>query len=100
MGARTSALDPRAKLTPTYKVGCKRLIISSDYYPALQKPGTADGVRHVVDTIILGTGYDAAAHWPTSKFAAPMAALSRTRGTRPECRPISARRSPASPTCS
>ena len=70
--------DPelRAKLTPTYKVGCKRLIISSDYYPALQKPGvtletapiarvepdaivTADGVRHVVDTIILGTGYDA-----------------------------------------
>lgn len=69
-------LDPRAKLTPTYKVGCKRLIISADYYPALQKRGvkletaaiaraepdaivTADGVRHVVDSIILGTGYDA-----------------------------------------
>ena len=65
----------RARLTPSYKVGCKRLIISSDYYPALQKPGvtletaaitrvepdaivTADGTRHVVDTIILGTGYD------------------------------------------
>ncbi len=66
----------RAKLTPSYKVGCKRLIISSDYYPALQKPGvtletsaiaridpdavvTIDGKRHLVDTIILGTGYDA-----------------------------------------
>ena len=66
----------RAQLTPTYKVGCKRLIISSDYYPALQKPNvrletagiarieadavvTDDGRRHAVDTIVLGTGYDA-----------------------------------------
>lgn len=70
--------DPalRAKLTPDYKVGCKRLIVSSDYYPALQKPNvelvadaiagvdadavvTADGRRRPVDLIIFGTGYDA-----------------------------------------
>ncbi|MFC3712895.1 flavin-containing monooxygenase [Sphingoaurantiacus capsulatus] len=70
--------DPvlRAKLTPNYKVGCKRLIVASDYYPALQKPNvelvidsieridatgivTRDGVHHPVDAIVLGTGYDA-----------------------------------------
>ena len=68
--------DLRAALTPNYKVGCKRLIISSDYYPALQKPNvsletsgieriepdaviTSDGQRHEVDTIIIATGYDA-----------------------------------------
>jgi cation diffusion facilitator CzcD-associated flavoprotein CzcO len=70
--------DPilRRKLTPNYKVGCKRLIISSDYYPALQKSNVelvteavvlaergaiidGAGRRHGVDAIILGTGYDA-----------------------------------------
>lgn len=70
--------DPtlRAKLTPDYKVGCKRLIVASDYYPALQKPNvelvtdgiarldatgivTADGTHRAVDAVILGTGYDA-----------------------------------------
>jgi len=70
--------DPelRAALTPNYTVGCKRLIISSDYYPALQKSNvtletspivriepdaiiTADGKRHAVDTIVIATGYDA-----------------------------------------
>ncbi len=68
--------DPelRAKLTPTYTPGCKRLLQSNDYYPALQRPNvsvetekiievvpsgivTADGVRHEVDTIIYGTGF-------------------------------------------
>jgi cation diffusion facilitator CzcD-associated flavoprotein CzcO len=70
--------DPtlRKRLTPDYTVGCKRLIISSDYYPALQKPHVelvsagvmridrtgvidATGRRHEVDAIVLGTGYDA-----------------------------------------
>ncbi len=68
--------DPelRAKLTPTYRPGCKRLLQSNDYYPALQRPHvrvetekivalrpegvlTADGVLHEVDTIIYGTGF-------------------------------------------
>ena len=69
--------DPalRAKLTPTFRAGCKRLIISDDWYPALARPNvdvvtdaitevrpegvvTADGTLHAVDTLILGTGYE------------------------------------------
>ena len=68
--------DPelRATLTPTYTPGCKRLLQSNDYYPALQRPNvtvetekiieirptgivTADGVLHEVDTIVYGTGF-------------------------------------------
>ncbi len=32
--------DPelRARLTPDYTIGCKRILLSSDYYPALQRP--------------------------------------------------------------
>jgi cation diffusion facilitator CzcD-associated flavoprotein CzcO len=68
--------DPelRAKLTPDYTPGCKRLLPSNDYYPALSQPNvdvvtekiievrphaivTADGTEHEVDTIIFGTGF-------------------------------------------
>jgi len=68
--------DPelRAKVTPTYTPGCKRLLQSNDYYPALQRPNvtvetdkileftptgivTADGVEHQADVIIYGTGF-------------------------------------------
>jgi cation diffusion facilitator CzcD-associated flavoprotein CzcO len=68
--------DPalRAKLTPDYTLGCKRILVSDDYYPALTRPNVevlTDGVREVrprsvvttagaeleVDTIILGTGF-------------------------------------------
>ncbi len=70
--------DPalRAKLTPDYPVGCKRIIIADDFLPALQKPNVhletsgissvtenaiidKDGTRHDVDTIIYGTGFEA-----------------------------------------
>ncbi|WP_447006025.1 flavin-containing monooxygenase [Saccharothrix isguenensis] len=64
----------RAKLTPDYTMGCKRVLISNDYYPALSKPnvdlvtdGIAEvransvvdraGVEHEVDVIIYGTGF-------------------------------------------
>ncbi len=69
--------DPvlRAKLTPSYRAGCKRLIISDDWYPALARPNvdvvtdaitevrpegvvTADGAVHAADTLILGTGFE------------------------------------------
>lgn len=69
--------DPalRAKLTPTYRAGCKRLIIADDWYPALTRLNvdllteaitevrpegvvTADGTVHAVDTLILGTGFE------------------------------------------
>ncbi|HEX6229504.1 MAG TPA: NAD(P)/FAD-dependent oxidoreductase [Solirubrobacterales bacterium] len=68
--------DPelRAKLTPEYEVGCKRILFSDEYYPALQQPNVelvtggvaevrphglvgADGREHEVDTIIWGTGF-------------------------------------------
>jgi cation diffusion facilitator CzcD-associated flavoprotein CzcO len=68
--------DPalRAKVTPHYTPGCKRLLQSNDYYLALQQPNvtvetekirelvpegvvTVDGVLHEVDTIIYGTGF-------------------------------------------
>jgi cation diffusion facilitator CzcD-associated flavoprotein CzcO len=68
--------DPalRAKLTPDYAPGCKRILISNDYYPALAQPNVdvitsgmvevrgntvvaADGTQREVDTIILGTGF-------------------------------------------
>jgi cation diffusion facilitator CzcD-associated flavoprotein CzcO len=68
--------DPqlRAKLTPGFRLGCKRVLLSSTYFPALTKPNvdvvtdritevrphavvTEDGREHPVDTIILGTGF-------------------------------------------
>jgi len=66
--------DLRAKLTPDYHMGCKRILISNDYYRALAQPRvelvtekitevrehgvvTADGAEHEVDAIIFGTGF-------------------------------------------
>jgi len=73
---RRQVSDPalRAKLTPHYRLGCKRILISNDYYPALTRPNvslitggitgigeksvrTADGAEHAADTIIFGTGF-------------------------------------------
>jgi cation diffusion facilitator CzcD-associated flavoprotein CzcO len=74
---RRQVPDPalRAKLTPDYAIGCKRLLISSEYYPALSRPNvhlqtsgiaevrrnsivSADGTEHPCDVIIFGTGFD------------------------------------------
>src|SRR4029453_9088155 len=72
---RRQVRDPalRAKVTPNYVMGCKRIVISNDYLPALGRPNvevvtdpisevrpdavvTRDGV-YPVDTIIFGTGF-------------------------------------------
>jgi len=67
--------DLRAKLTPNYRLGCKRVLISDDYYPALQRPNvtletgdiaritetgvtTANGTAHALDAIVYATGFD------------------------------------------
>jgi cation diffusion facilitator CzcD-associated flavoprotein CzcO len=82
--------DPelREKLVPNYPMGCKRVLISNDYLPALSRPNvnvitdriesvtergvrTADGVEREHDALILGTGF--AAH----EFLAPMAVRGR-----------------------
>ncbi len=64
----------RAALTPHFTLGCKRLLLSNTYYPALQQPNVSlepggleevsanavrgeDGTWHEVDTIIFGTGF-------------------------------------------
>ncbi|MGB3431189.1 flavin-containing monooxygenase [Achromobacter sp.] len=68
--------DPqlRAKLTPDYELGCKRILRSDDFYPALARPNvtletrpikgfyaqgivTADGEELPFDTVIFGTGF-------------------------------------------
>ncbi len=66
--------DLRERLTPDYEIGCKRILLSDLYYPALQQPNselvteavvrvtprgvvTADGRKHEVDTIVWGTGF-------------------------------------------
>jgi cation diffusion facilitator CzcD-associated flavoprotein CzcO len=73
---RRSVASPelRAKLMPSYRFGCKRVLISNDYYPAVAEPNvdlvtagitevrehaivTSDGAVHEVDAIIFGTGF-------------------------------------------
>ncbi|WP_406354418.1 NAD(P)/FAD-dependent oxidoreductase [Streptomyces sp. NBC_01635] len=68
--------DPalRARLTPDYRIGCKRILLSSTYYPALAQPNVdvvdgglsevrgstvvaADGTEAEVDAIVFGTGF-------------------------------------------
>jgi cation diffusion facilitator CzcD-associated flavoprotein CzcO len=75
---RSQIVEPelRRKLTPDYALGCKRILISNDYYPALERPNvevitdairevkphgivTADGRERQVDAIIFATGFRA-----------------------------------------
>lgn len=87
---RTTIKDPalRAKLTPDYAFGCKRILFDNTYYRALARPNvdvatagirevgenyvvTDDGVKHEVDALIFGTGFAA------SGFLAPMEIVGR-----------------------
>lgn len=68
--------DPalRSMLTPNYALGCKRILVTNEYYPALTQANvsvvttgiqrivhdgvvTADGVRHHGDVLVYGTGF-------------------------------------------
>ncbi len=72
-----SITDPvlRAKLTPDYQLGCKRIMLSNDYYPALQRNNVAlitegiaevrahsivdkAGIERAADMIVFGTGFE------------------------------------------
>ncbi|WP_205699618.1 NAD(P)/FAD-dependent oxidoreductase [Conexibacter sp. SYSU D00693] len=87
---RAQVRDPelRARLAPTDEAGCKRVLISNDWYPTLARPHvelvdqriaevvedglvTADGTHHRADVVILGTGF--ASHG----FVAPMQVTGR-----------------------
>jgi cation diffusion facilitator CzcD-associated flavoprotein CzcO len=65
----------RRQLTPNHRIGCKRILLSNTYYPALQQPNcklitwpivrltergvlTAEGVEHQVDCVVFATGFD------------------------------------------
>jgi cation diffusion facilitator CzcD-associated flavoprotein CzcO len=82
---RREVADPelRERLMPDYAMGCKRILISDDWYPTLQRPNvevvsdpiasveldrivTADDVERPVDAIILATGFR------STEFLAPM----------------------------
>lgn len=75
---RQQVPDPelRAKLTPDYPIGCKRILFSKDYYPALMRPNVelvAEAVsevrphglvdttarEHDADVVVFATGFDA-----------------------------------------
>lgn len=66
--------DLRERLTPDYRLGCKRILLSDHYYPALQQPNVtlvdgalsevrghtlvgADGSEREADVIVLATGF-------------------------------------------
>jgi cation diffusion facilitator CzcD-associated flavoprotein CzcO len=72
----SSVTDPelRERLRPNYRAACKRLIVSPDFYEAIQKPNaelvtdaieriepggvrTADGRLHELDVLVLATGF-------------------------------------------
>lgn len=82
---RRQVADPamRQALTPDFNPGCKRLLISNTWFPALQRPNVrlvtqavagiapngvvgADGTVYPCDVIIWGTGFKA------TEFVAPM----------------------------
>ncbi|KRB74194.1 4-hydroxyacetophenone monooxygenase [Nocardioides sp. Root190] len=82
---RRQVKDPalRAKLVPDYALGCKRLLFSNNWYPALARKNvevvtdrvssvepsgvrTPDGVLHEFDVLVFGTGFAA------TEFLAPM----------------------------
>jgi cation diffusion facilitator CzcD-associated flavoprotein CzcO len=74
---RSSAIDDPellAKVTPGYTIGCKRILPSNDWYPALARDNvelvtdpiaevrehsvvSADGTEREVDAIVFGTGF-------------------------------------------
>lgn len=71
-----SVRDPvlRERLRPSYRAGCKRLVMSDRFYEAIQRPNatlvtdaiaqveaagvrTRDGVLHPLDVLVLATGF-------------------------------------------
>jgi cation diffusion facilitator CzcD-associated flavoprotein CzcO len=75
----------RARLTPAYAIGCKRVLLSNDYYPALARPNVelisapireirersvvdSTGREREVDAIIYGTGFSVQRPVPPGLF--------------------------------
>ncbi len=86
----TKVVDPalRARLRPDYRAACKRLVVSPDFYEAIQKPNaklvtesmegiephgirTKDGQLHELDVLVLATGFR------VDRFLRPMEVIGR-----------------------
>jgi cation diffusion facilitator CzcD-associated flavoprotein CzcO len=87
---KRSVSDPelRAKLTPDFPIGCKRILLSDDFLSTLTRdnvslvtagiecfvPGgirTADGVEHAADVIVYATGFDTQGHHLEDRVVGP-----------------------------
>jgi cation diffusion facilitator CzcD-associated flavoprotein CzcO len=87
---RKSVPDPelRAKLTPDYPIGCKRILISDNFYSSLCRENvslvtagidritpdgvrTVDGVEHAADVIVYATGFDTQGHHTDQRVIGP-----------------------------
>jgi cation diffusion facilitator CzcD-associated flavoprotein CzcO len=82
--AQVPDAELRGKLTPDYPIGCKRVLFSDDYYPALTRANVAlettaieritpqgvrtrDGVDHALDVLVFATGFETTKwHWSVS----------------------------------
>jgi len=91
MNLEDNVSDPelREKLRPDYRAACKRLVISGDFYEAIQNPDvelvtegiekveakgvrTSDGRLHELDVLVLATGFRA------DRFMRPMEIIGRS----------------------
>ena len=103
-------------MRPTYKAACKRLVMSADFYQAIQRPNaevvteaiecvegegvrTRDGRLHELDVLVLATGFR------VDRFMRPMQVIGGTASTSTRCgrsdrAPICPSPSQAFPTCS
>ena len=85
-----NVIDPelRERLRPDYRAACKRLVVSGDFYQAIQQPNaelvtsgiaciepggirTRDGVLHQLDVLVLATGFH------VDSFMRPMSVVGR-----------------------
>jgi cation diffusion facilitator CzcD-associated flavoprotein CzcO len=80
--------DLRSRLRPDHELGCRRILVSSDYHRALRRPHaelvrapivaltphgvrSSDGVEHPVDVVVFATGFAA------EEFLTPMKVFGR-----------------------
>lgn len=77
--------DLRARLTPDYQIGCKRVVMNAEFYDAIQRDNaelindpivsiqpegicTKDGRLHALDVIVYATGFDPVAYMRPMQF--------------------------------
>ncbi len=101
---RQSIADPdlRARLTPDFMLGCKRILVSDDYLPALAQPNVevvsgaatritrdgvaaADGIERPADVIICSTGFQVT-EFPFAEWICGREGLSLADAWRPSAK--------------